>query len=333
MKAKRILCAALAAVFCLPLGACGDDDGQTVHVYMPDGAPAVALSKLMHDGYDGADFTVVPADTIAPQVSSGTADMAIMPVNAAATLYNAGKDIVMLSVNTHGNLYILGKSDIASLDDLVGKRLASIGKGGVPENTLRLLLDNSGIDYEQSETAVDGKVAIRFAEASAMAPLIKQNKADCLLLAEPAVTTIMNALAADDDPSNDVQVAIDVQTAWKNVFTYDYPQACLVAKGSLIDDNKEFVEKFLAALGNSDGWAAQHPTEALEAIKTHMISGTETTLKALSEPIVSRCNIRTVAAEDARENCTAYFNLLTGLMTDLGQPALAKAPNNEFYYM
>ncbi len=120
--------------------------GNTYNVYMPDGAPAIALAKLMDEGYAGASFTVVQASTIAQRVSSGAADLAIMPINAAATLYNGGKDIVMLTVNTHGNLYVVGDGDDVDLNGLAGKRVGVIGQGNVPDLTLRMLLGERGME-------------------------------------------------------------------------------------------------------------------------------------------------------------------------------------------
>lgn len=314
-----------AAAFAMPLAACNDEDEKVVHIYMPDGAPAVALAGLMNSGYDGAKFTVVKADEIAAQVSSGKADMAIMPVNAAAKLYNKGVDIVMMSVNTHGNLYIVGDSPVSELSELAGSRLGVIGQGNVPDLTLRMLLDDAEISYEVSENQISGKIALRYAGSGGeLLPMLGAGHVDYALLAEPAAT---NAVAKFNKT-----VAADIQQMWQSAFDSSYPQACLVAKGSLIKERREFAEAFLSAVKDTDGWAETNPDKAVAAVKSHVASGIQSELGALTSDIVRRCNIRTVYADDSREDCTAYFTLLTQLHINDTLTALDKVPDTEFYY-
>ena len=320
----KILSVLTAAVFALSLAACGEKR-TTVGVYMPDGAPAVALSAFMANGYENTEFTVVASSAINGVVSGGSADMAIMPINAAAKMYNDGEDIVMLSVNTHGNLYIVGDGTTIALSDLVGKRLGVIGMGNIPDQVLRMLLDGTGIEYEISDTAVAGKVALRYAaDGGKLLPLLGAGEVDYALLAEPAATTAVNKLKKS--------IVLDMQAAWKNEFGFEYPQACLVARGEFVDDNKAYVDKFLDDLKARDDYAVREPEKAFEAIKSHMADGTQTSLTVLNAGIAERCNIRTDFADDAKINCNQYFALLIKLQSGTGATALEKIPDDGFYY-
>ncbi len=78
----------------------------TAKIYAPDGAPALALAKIKAQNVIPAQINVVTATTIGREVKQN-ADIAIMPINGAATLYNSGTAISMLGVITHGNLYML----------------------------------------------------------------------------------------------------------------------------------------------------------------------------------------------------------------------------------
>ncbi|MDE6201469.1 MAG: ABC transporter substrate-binding protein [Clostridiales bacterium] len=326
-KLISTICAtAMSCALVLPLTACGGDgDKDTVHVYMPDGAPAISLAALMDSGYDGFDFTVVPSDEIAGVVSARTADMAIMPIDAAAKLYNSGTDIVMLSVNTHGNLYMVGGQENVELDDLKGKKLGVIGQGSVPDNVLRMLLKDADIDSEISEDAVAGKVALTYNAATTLIPMFKRGELDYILLGEPAVTTAVNATGG--------KIAMDMQAQWEEAFDGQFPQACLVAKGSLAKNRKSDVNKFLNAVKKSDGWAELNPEQALKAVEDNMKKGNQTTLQTLNATIVKRCNISAVSASDSRNECNAYFEKLHELTAyGLGTPVLAKVPDDKFYY-
>lgn len=323
---KKAVILVTALCFALPLVSCGDSEKSgKIKVYMPDGAPALALAALMHGGYENTEFTVVNASKIRDVMTkNGAADMAIMPVNQAAALYNAGEDIVMLSVNTHGNLYIVGKEPI-DLPELAGKRLGVIGQGNVPDLTLRMILDSEGIPYQRSEEAVSGKVALSYyADGGALLPLLVSGKVDYALLGEPAATT------AASKPGQ--QIVIDLQEMWELAFDGEFPQACLVVKGRLIDENKSYIEKFLNALSESDGWAERYPENALAAVNDHMEKGTVSTLKTLDADTVKRCNIKTVPAKESKEICDGYFEALCSMMTELGKPVLASVPDAGFYY-
>lgn len=335
MKTKKVLCVAAAAACACALSAC-DDKGPgggvaTFSVYMPDGAPAIAMSALMHDGYYVTDFTVVQASTIAARVSSGDADFAIMPINAAAALYNGGKKIKLLSVNTHGNLYFVGaQADGLTLESLVGKKVGVIGRGQVPDLTLRMLLDEANIAFEESANAVNGKVALTYgADGPSLLPLLKQGKIDYAFLAEPAATTAVNNLSTAEKP---LAIVMDAQELWQEKFDSAYPQACLVAQSSVVEKHADYVKWFVRALKSSDGWAAENPAKAIAAVKDNMEEGVDSTLPAtLAADVIARCNIETVYAWDAKADCAAYFQKLTTMQTELGTPVLSKVPDDKFY--
>lgn len=328
-KVKKISSCLLAGALCFSLAACDDEErGEKFRVYMPDGAPAIALAGLMDGGFEDASFTVVNASTIAAHVSNGDADFAIMPVNGAAALYNAGKDIVMLSLNTHGNLYVVGDGEGITAEGLVGNRLGVIGQGQVPDLTARMLFEQSGIEYvvstDPEPQKVSGKVTVSYYEAPALMAALGRGAVDYALLGEPAVTTASVNL--------DKNIVMDVQAQWKAAFGEEYPQACLVAKGALVREDKSLVNNFLSAVAQTDGWAEANPERARAAIADHMEEGVAPSIASLTASTVVRCNVRTVSAPDAKARCEAYFTKLTTLVTELGKPALGKVPDDGFYY-
>lgn len=120
---------------------------------MPDGAPALAVAKLIHDGDDlgtnaSVSYSVVSANQIAPTLSSGTADLVIAPVNLASKLYKAsGADhYVLVAVLTHGNFYVMSTENI-TLSDLAGRRIAVPNMGAVPDWTFKMVLDKHDLEF------------------------------------------------------------------------------------------------------------------------------------------------------------------------------------------
>lgn len=76
-------------------------------VYLPDGAPALAMAQMLGEGFANAEFHVVKADQIGANMNKN-ADIGILPSTAAATLYRqTGGKIIMLGISTLGNMYLL----------------------------------------------------------------------------------------------------------------------------------------------------------------------------------------------------------------------------------
>lgn len=321
---KKIGTILAASAICLTaLSGCAADRKNMYTVYAPDGAPAIALSGVMHDGIDTTEFCIVQPTSIAQIVARGEADLAIMPINAAATLYNSGADLVVLTVNTHGNLYVVGDSDAAveSLSDLRGKKLGVIGQGQVPDLTLKILLSELGM-------TVGDDISVTYADSgAALLPQLKTGAIDYAFLAEPAATTAVTNL--------NKSIVLDVQQQWQSVFDSSYPQACLVARAQAMTDDADYrayVTGFVQTLKESDGWAEQNPDLAVEAVASNMQQSTETSLNALSAAIIKRCNIKTQYASELKSECNVFFERLMQMTTPLGTSVLSKVPDDGFYY-
>ena len=78
------------------------------------------------------------ADEIVPLLIKGELDMAAIPANLAATLYQkTSGGIQAVAVNTLGVLYVVEQGDtVHSMADLKGRTILSTGKGTTPELSL-----------------------------------------------------------------------------------------------------------------------------------------------------------------------------------------------------
>ncbi len=119
---------------------------KEVYTFMaPDGAPALAIAKLIYDNDDlgtgrSVDYSVLSSTLVMPNLSSGSADIIVAPVNLASKYYKAnGNDYVMVAAITHGNFYILSTTEI-SIKDLKGKQVAVPNQGAVPDWTFKMVL-------------------------------------------------------------------------------------------------------------------------------------------------------------------------------------------------
>ena len=68
-----------------------------------------------------------------PKLNNGELDIAAVPTNLAATLYNKAGSIRLLALNTLGVLHILENGDtVHSMADLGGKTIYSINQAPTP---------------------------------------------------------------------------------------------------------------------------------------------------------------------------------------------------------
>lgn len=126
-------------------------DKEEISVYAPDGAPALVIAKFINDRESfetGKTFNyhVINATTIGGIMSKGIGDIIIMPVSGASKLYksNVADPYKMVSVVTHGNLYIMSTEKL-TVNDFNNKRIAVIGQGNVPDLTLKAVLKKNNI--------------------------------------------------------------------------------------------------------------------------------------------------------------------------------------------
>ncbi|MGN1102396.1 MAG: ABC transporter substrate-binding protein, partial [Huintestinicola sp.] len=101
------------------------------------GPTTMGMVKLMSDSEKGETFNKYnvtiygTADEIVTGIVSGNTDIANVPANLAAVLYNKTEgNIKVAAVNTLGVLYVVTSGEeITSVADLKGKTVYSTGKG------------------------------------------------------------------------------------------------------------------------------------------------------------------------------------------------------------
>ena len=322
MKKKSLLLivAAIALTVAVIAGAaaCSNDvrDGTYV-IVAPDGAPALAVSGLAGDTFTYTEGVYVTAEIVAAgeiQTRAATADIAVVPANVAAMLYNQGNDIKVVATVTHGNLYMVGKADtpaVTDLNQLKGQIVASIGQNSVPDSLFKAMLTKAGVEYVVAEdpanvTAAEGKVTLVYgADGSAVIPLVVTGKAAYGIIGEPAVSTAAKGKGLTEKAS--------LQELWNkaNGTEGGYSQAVLIMKSDLAEDTA-FVSSLLSNLQNNAAKIVSGDEYAKAAVAGIQNVYEATSLKSenMTADIIKRSNVKIVSV-DTEEGFNELHSMLT----------------------
>ncbi len=328
MKRKiSIVLAGLTVFAGLAVGCTENQDEITV--YMPDGAPALALAGLMAEDKedDGVTYNVVPATMIASKVtfedSAKNADLCVMPVTAASKLLGTGENYVMLGAVTHGNLYLVAKEgeyNAQNLSSLVGKTVGVLQINEVPGLTFKAVLNAYQIPWQEVKNdggRVEDKVNLL---AITGADAVGTVEADCFMIAEPAATA--QAKKGYSIVGN-LQTLYDVEEG--------YPQAVLVAKKELVQSDAKWTKEFVSKVEGAATWLkTASGEEIVAAVSAHMEDKqTATSLKAplLSTAVIERCSIRFTYAADCKNEVNAFLTAMLAVNNKA-----AAIPSAAFYW-
>lgn len=286
------------------------------------GPTAMGMVKIMEAAEEGTaadkyQFTVAGApDEITAGVISGDYDIAAMPCNLAAVLYNKSKGgLKVAGINTLGVLYVVESGDkIKSVADLKGKTIYSTGKGTTPEYTLNYLLSASGIDPAKDVT-IEYK-----SEATEVAAVLSQTEDAIAVLPQPYVTTVMMN-------NRNVRIALDITKEWDklNANKSTVVTGVIVVNAKFLENNKAAVDTFLSQYESSVQYVNDNNKEAAALIEKFDIFKAAPAEKALPY-----CNITSIQGEDMKAKVNGYLETLYGQ-----NPATVGGtmPDESFYYI
>ena len=339
---KKIISVVLSAAMALGLAACGSQAGAVSSQPSSSAAPQpsaqavstvqlaglkgpttmgmVNLNTLMENGTAAQQYDVSmlgTADEIVPQLVKGEVDIAAIPANLAAALYQKTEGgIQALAVNTLGVLYVVEQGDtVHSVQDLKGKTLLSTGKGTTPEYVMNYLLDAAGIA---------DSVTLEFkSEATEVVSVLASDPTAVGVLPQPFATAALvknQALAAP----------IDLTEAWDEVSeqTGDDSQlvtGVTVVRNEFLDEHPEAIEEFLKGQSASVEYVNEHPDKAAKLVVEHGILESE----AVAQKAIPACHLVCLTGKELKQALAGYLEVLH--QADASSVG-GSLPADDFYY-
>lgn len=294
-------------------------DDVVIRVASLKGPTSIGLVKLWQDAEENKananyEFTMATAaDEILPLVLKGDLDIALVPANAAANLYQKSNGaIAVIDINTLGVLYMVsGDASIKSVDDLTNKTIYLTGKGTTPDLALQYLLETHNIQL--SDVTIEYK-----SEATEVAVALSENPDTVGLLPMPFVI----AACAQNEK---LQIVLDVNAQWETANDgKGLVTGVTIVRKAFLEEHPDAVDAFLTDHKNSAEYVNANVEEAAElVVKSGIVEKAPVAQKA-----IPKCNITCITGEEMKEMLSDYLDILEKQDASFIGGA---APDDDFY--
>lgn len=269
---KRLyIIATLAALIISPASALGRKEAPRTEpaplairvgaIKGPSGIGMIGLFEAppaLPEGLAPSFEALAGADAAAAKLLSGELDAAVLPVNMAAKLYNAGLPYRMVALVGNGMVKVLTNDpDLASVAGLRGAELHVAGQGATPDFVLRTILNHAGLDPESS---LKLNYSLPYPELAAS---LASGKIKTAVLPEPFVTLALRAR-----PS--LREAFNLDAAWQAATGQDsYPMSVFVVRDALVRERPAGVRALAEAYRDAIRRAIADPAAAGALVEKH----------------------------------------------------------------
>lgn len=290
-----------------------------VSIMVLNGTTGFGMAKLISDVQQeeavlNYSFSVeADASNITAALINGSVDIAALPTNAAAAVYNKTEGAVqLLALNTRGVLHLVvngEKESIESLADLEGKTVYAPAQN--PSFIFSYICLENGINVTIDNT---------YAQPADLRTAVAAGEVDIAVLPEPMVTIALSA-------NENLYAALDLTAEWDEIAPVgSLVQGCVVVRREFAEAHPTEVEVFLDEYAASIEFLGSDPDSAAQMIEDAGIFQKA----AVAKKALPGCNVCFVKGEEMRESM-AYF---LDIMYSVAPASIGGAvPGEDFYYI
>lgn len=301
-----------------------DVEPADIRIGALNGPTGIGLVNLMAaqdagETFNQYSFELAGApDDIVASLTSGQIDIAALPTNLAAVLYQrTNQRVQMLAVNTLGVLYILENGDtVQTVEDLAGKTLEATGQGAVPEYALNYVL----VENNLTDTV---EVVFR-SEHAELATRAIAEQADLIMLPEPFVSSVLGQ-------APDFRIALNLTDEWQAVEqaqgrSSELAMGCLVVRTEFAQENGEALLKFLEEYEVSASAANEDPSATGALVEQYGVMPNA----QLAARAIPNANIVSIFGDDMKAVLAPFYEVLFAANP---QSIGGELPDDEFYFI
>lgn len=323
---KKIIALTLALVLALSMAACGTQEAPVettaapvvettavpetvpvteavaaapVNVMVLNGTTGFGMANLMDAAAKGEasqdySFTVeTDASNVVAGLVNGSVDIAALPTNAAATVYNKTQGgVQILALNTRGVLYLVtdGSVTVESMEDLEGQTVYAPAQN--PSFIFQHLVQANGLE----NVTIDNT----YAQPADLNSAVAAGEVSIAVLPEPMVT-----VARSKNP--DLVVALDLTAEWDKVSPAgSLVQGCVVVRKAFVEENPGVVAKFLEEYGAS----IEALTADVEGTATKIEENGIFTKAAVAAKAIPNCNVCFITGTEMQEAMASFLEIM-----------------------
>ena len=326
LRSLLLILLCLTLVFPAALTACADKkadiESTEIKIGVLKGATGIGASKLKKDSddkvttgkYNITFYETASVGNLTKDIVNGTVDIAALPINTAAALYNETGKVQVIAANALGVLSIIGKEEISSIADLKGKTIHTTGRGATPEYILNFLLKENGLTPGTD-------VTVEFYADGGKAGSAAVKEGGVAMIPEPATTTLLNKNSA-------LKLLFNVTEEWNKISDTKLIQGVLVVNKDFAENHKaaldNFIKEYKASIGFMTDEATADEAAAL-TVEYKLLADT----KIASESI-KRSGITCLTGKNMKKDVSAMLSVLFNANAD---SIKGKLPEKDFYYV
>lgn len=214
--------------------------GQKYKVVIPSGLQGIDINKIADESKKSEilDYKIEKnADALVVDMLKREGDIAVVPSNFAAQLYNKGLEYKIVGTVTWGSIFVASDEEFKDIGELKNKKIFTFGKGLTPGIVLTTIL-------EMNNLKVGEDVEVEYMSSPAELPgAYFTKKAKILSLPE----TMLDAISAKSPKINRV---FDLNEIWKSSTgaKWGYPQGTLVIKNEILSEKPQIIKDLIKEL-------------------------------------------------------------------------------------
>ena len=251
--------------------------GTDINIAIGAGSGGMSFASLMYENYQGRtqnNYNLAIADSqevITAGLLSGDLDIGAIPINVAATLYNASEgEIRVISLNAMGVNFVLDRTgEVETIEDLRDRTIYSAGQGGTQQHTIEFILRENGL-----EPGVDVEI-VWTANHAETANRVLAGELDLVVLTNPFVTAVMQE-------TDEMVMALDFTKEWEAVTNgAPLPSSSTVVRTAFLEEHPEAVRIFLQEQAAGVDFVNHHHVEVAQLMEMFGITTADVAIDSL----------------------------------------------------
>lgn len=326
---KKLFAIVLAILMLATMTACGRNTADKpeestgsatpINVMVLNGTTGFGMANLMDDAANGKSkqayqFSVeTDASNVVAGLVNKSVDIAALPTNAAAAVYNKTQGgVQVLALNTKGVLFLVtdGSVTVESMADLAGKTVYVPAQN--PSFIFQHLVEASGV----TDVTIDNT----YSQPADLNTVVASGQVSIAVLPEPMVT-----VAKSKNPN--LQIALDLTAEWDKVSpTGSLVQGCVVVRKEFAEANPEAIDTFLEEYGAS----IQTMMDDIEGTAAKIEANGIFAKAAVAAKAIPNCNVCFITGSEMK---TALAEFLDIMFKVAPASVGGNIPGEDFYYI